>query len=209
MSKRLVKIAKELNVGTSTIVEYLTNAGFEVENKPTAKISEEMYAELTKQFSTSMELKEKADQLIIGNTKKEEETIVAPPPPPPTPEPVAEKPTPVVEEDVIQVEKPELKVKVIGKVNLDPPKPKAEPKEETPAPPVEKKDPIPEKEASQGEPAPPEEMVRAETPQLKGLKVLGKIDSDKLAKPKPKEKPAPAAPNVEEAKKKKIQREYI
>ena len=203
MSKRLVKIAKELNVGTSTIVEYLTNAGFEVENKPTAKISEEMYAELTKQFSTSMELKEKADQLIIGNTKKEEETIVAPPPPPPTPEPVAEKPTPVVEEDVIQVEKPELKVKVIGKVNLDPPKPKAEPKEETPAPPVEKKDPIPEKETSQGEPAPPEEMVRAETPQLKGLKVLGKIDSDKLAKPKPKEKPAPAAPNVEEAKKKR------
>ena len=203
MSKRLVKIAKELNVGTSTIVEYLTNAGFEVENKPTAKISEEMYAELTKQFSTSMELKEKADQLIIGTTKKEEETIVAPPPPPPTPEPVAEKPTSVVEEEVIQVEKPELKVKVIGKVNLDPPKPKAEPKEEPPVPPVEKKDPIREKETSQGEPAPPEEMVRAETPQLKGLKVLGKIDSDKLAKPKPKEKPAPVAPKVEEAKKKR------
>lgn len=203
MSKRLVKIAKELNVGTSTIVEYLTNAGFEVENKPTAKISEEMYAELTKQFSTSMELKEKADQLIIGTTKKEEETKVAPPPPPPTPEPVAEKPTPAVEEEVIQVEKPELKVKVIGKVNLDPPKPKAEPKEEPPVPPVEKKDPIREKETSQGEPAPPEEMVRAETPQLKGLKVLGKIDSDKLAKPKPKEKPAPVAPKVEEAKKKR------
>jgi translation initiation factor IF-2 len=203
MSKRLVKIAKELNVGTSTIVEYLTNAGFEVENKPTAKISEEMYAELTKQFSTSMELKEKADQLIIGTTKKEEETIVAPPPPPPTPEPVAEKPTPAVEEEVIQVEKPELKVKVIGKVNLDPPKPKAEPKEEPPVHPVEKKDPIREKETSQGEPAPPEEMVRAETPQLKGLKVLGKIDSDKLAKPKPKEKPASAAPKVEEAKKKR------
>ena len=43
MAKRLVKIAKELNVGTSTIVEHLTNNGFEIENKPTAKISDEMY----------------------------------------------------------------------------------------------------------------------------------------------------------------------
>ena len=38
MPKRLVKVAKELNVGTSTIVEYLNNNGFEVSNKPTAKI---------------------------------------------------------------------------------------------------------------------------------------------------------------------------
>ncbi len=46
-------------------------------------------------------------------------------------------------------------------------------------------------------------MVRAKTPQLKGLKVLGKIDSDKLTKPKPKEKPAPPVKRADEAKKKR------
>ena len=38
MARRLVKIAKELNVGTATIVEYLTSNGFEIENKPTGLI---------------------------------------------------------------------------------------------------------------------------------------------------------------------------
>ncbi|MCB0644879.1 MAG: hypothetical protein KDC44_24705, partial [Phaeodactylibacter sp.] len=67
MSKRLVKVAKELNVGTATIVEFLTNNGYSIENKPTAKISEEMESELVKEFRGSIAIKEKADQLIIGN----------------------------------------------------------------------------------------------------------------------------------------------
>jgi len=213
MSRRLVKIAKELNVGTSTIVEFLTEAGFEVENKPTAKISDEMYVELTKQFSKSIEVKERADKLIMGAAKKPEAERIAPPPPTITPSPPKEEAETVVEtpvEEVIIREKPEIGVKVIGKVDLTPPeKPKA-PKEE------EKKEKeeivetiveVPEEEVViDGEKAPEEEvMLRAETPQLKGLKVLGKIDSDKLAKPKPKEKPAPAKPKreSEEAKKKR------
>ncbi len=67
MAKRLVKIAKELNVGTTTIVEHLNNNGFEIENKPTAKISDEMYVELLKEFQKSIAIKEKADYLVIGN----------------------------------------------------------------------------------------------------------------------------------------------
>ncbi len=91
MAKRLVKIAKELNVGTTTIVEHLLGAGFEIENKPTAKISEEMYNELLKQFSSSIAVKEQADQLILGSRMGKEEAEVAtlekiaPPPPPPEP----------------------------------------------------------------------------------------------------------------------------
>jgi len=34
---RLVKIAKELNVGTSTIVDFLKGKGYEIENKPQQK----------------------------------------------------------------------------------------------------------------------------------------------------------------------------
>ncbi len=67
MTKRLVKIAKELNVGTTTIVDYLNNHGFDIENKPTAKITNEMYDELLKEFQTSIAIKEEASKLTIGN----------------------------------------------------------------------------------------------------------------------------------------------
>ena len=69
MSKRLVKIAKELNVATSTIVEHLTEKGFEVENKPTAKLNDEMYNELLREFSDFIEEKEKADAVVIGTSR--------------------------------------------------------------------------------------------------------------------------------------------
>ncbi len=67
MERRLIKIAKELNVGTQTIVDHLNHNGFDVENKPTAKITDEMYSVLLKEFQKSLNDKEKADQMIIGN----------------------------------------------------------------------------------------------------------------------------------------------
>lgn len=66
MTKRLVKIAKELNVGTTTIVDYLNKSGFSIENKPTAKITEEMYGVLLKEFQKSIAIKEEASKLVIG-----------------------------------------------------------------------------------------------------------------------------------------------
>src|SRR5690606_27401603 len=70
MSKRLVKVAKELNVGTGSIVDFLANSGFEVDNKPTAKVSEEMYDLLVQEFRGSMNVKEQADQLVIGTSRQ-------------------------------------------------------------------------------------------------------------------------------------------
>ena len=104
MAVRLVKIAKELNVGTATIVDFLVGSGFEIENKPTSKVSDEMHDALLKEFSNSMAVKEKADQLVIGNRKEEPKQEVAPPPPPP-PEPI--KPVEVVKEPVVEQPKVE------------------------------------------------------------------------------------------------------
>jgi len=231
MAKRLIKIAKELNVGTATIVDFLNENGFEIDNKPTSKVSDDMYDALLKEFSSSMAVKEKADQLIIG-TRQEEKTVevIAPPPPPPPPPPIIkkeEKPVekvleePVVEPEVVSdpeqisppveekkeeeviratIEKKELKV--VGKIDLDATKPKPKKKEtksvkdkepEQKAPPVIKKE-EPEVIATK---APPEEMVRAETPQLQGLKIQGKIDIAKFDKPEKKkdDKPAAGQPN--------------
>jgi translation initiation factor IF-2 len=67
MERQLIKVAKELNVGMETLVRFLTEKGFEVENKPIAKISDDMYGTLVKKFSDSMAEKQKADQIVIGN----------------------------------------------------------------------------------------------------------------------------------------------
>lgn len=181
MAIRLVKIAKELNVGTSTIVDFLKGKGYEIDNKPTAKISEEMHDELLKEYSNSMAVKEKADSLIIGSRyaeEKKEEVVKtpimkSPPPPPPA---VKEVVPPVVE---------------VPKV------------EEKPVP-----DPVVEEKGEEAAPAevPTETEKDVEKPKLQGLNVQGKIDLDAINKPKKtikeEDKPAPKVdkPKVEEPK---------
>lgn len=225
MAERLVKVAKELNVGLSTIVDYLVSKGFAIENKPTSLVSDEMYDELRKEFRSSMAEKEKADQIVIGRMYSKDEAKPEAAKPvfsipklgdlgKPTPPPVEEKPE-VVEpalvqeetEEVFTTEKPELpKLKVVGKIDLDKPKKKSVKKEE---PEPEETKPVEEVKIEETPEAPkeqvaapaPEEveeevMHRAETPQLKGLKILGKIDTSKLdasTKPKKTEKPQQAA----------------
>jgi cold shock CspA family protein len=54
---RLIKAANTLNVATSTIVSFLIEEGYEVENKPTEKLSEEQYNLVQVEFSGSADLK--------------------------------------------------------------------------------------------------------------------------------------------------------
>ena len=264
MAQRLVKVAKELNVGTTTIVEFLAKVGHEIDNKPTAKISDEMYNELLKEFQNSAAIKEKADQLVIGtrSTPKKEEapkkeisftppTAPTPPPPPveePISEPVLEEP-PIQEEETIIPPEPEVEEQVVeepettpteevieattspklhltikGKIDLDKKKPKAkkkekkepkkEPKVKEEIAPIAEKTPTPSEEPIKAEavkdettntespPKESEEMVRAKTPQLKGLKILGKIDADKL-KPAKKKKTTKTAKTTDTTKKRR------
>ncbi|MBK8041358.1 MAG: hypothetical protein IPK21_01090 [Haliscomenobacter sp.] len=76
MTKSLVKIAKELNVGTTTIVEFLNNSGFDIDNKPNAKITDEMYARLLKEFQRSIDDKEASKHVNIGVRSKGSEQEV-------------------------------------------------------------------------------------------------------------------------------------
>ena len=158
MSKRLVKVAKELNVGTSTIVEFLNENGFEIDNKPTSKVTEEMETLLQQEYSKSIAIKEQADSMTIGlrpplnkeAAAAEESVVVAPPPPPPPPpveEPIAEEEAKPKEE----TKKPVTGLKIKGKIDLDE---KGEPVRES------KEEPIAEEEAAPKESAPPEEISK-------------------------------------------------
>ena len=64
-SFRLNKVAKDLNVGIQTLVEYLAKKGHQVEPSPNTKISEEQYELLATAFQGERKVKEEADKIEL------------------------------------------------------------------------------------------------------------------------------------------------
>ncbi len=71
-SIKLFKAAKELNIGTGTIVDFLASKGYKIEKQPNAKIEGEMYDALLKEFQVDKIIKEEAKQISIGKIRREE-----------------------------------------------------------------------------------------------------------------------------------------
>ncbi|NBB88609.1 MAG: translation initiation factor IF-2 [Bacteroidetes bacterium] len=166
MAKRLVKIAKELNVGVATIVDHLNENGFEIDNKPTAKVSDEMHAELLRAFESSISVKEQADKITLGYNKgKQEEPKEEPPKAEPEEKPASDETPADAEKE---------KKKSGASDDSD-----------------EKKD----ESSKEKEKTKKEDNGR----QVKGPKVVGKIDLDKKKKEEEKKKKA-----AEEKKKKDL-----
>src|SRR5688572_24392191 len=122
---RLNQAAKTLNIGISSVVEFLTLKGFDIENKPTAKITQEQFKLLLKAFESSvadkLEALEKVKKAPEPEFKKPETPApaktevkpaaaapVAPAPvPAPAPTPAATPaPTPAAETPAAPEEKP-------------------------------------------------------------------------------------------------------
>lgn len=61
--KRLSKVARELNVGISTIVEFLAGKGHEIEAKPNTKIDDDQYGILLAEYMPDKAAKEKSQEL--------------------------------------------------------------------------------------------------------------------------------------------------
>jgi translation initiation factor IF-2 len=72
---RLSQVARNLNVGTSTIAEHLVAKGFNIENNPNSKITVEQYNMLLKEFESSAIDKKEASGLTIG-TKRGDSVVV-------------------------------------------------------------------------------------------------------------------------------------
>lgn len=219
--KQLIQVGRELGVGLETIHEYLVKKGYDIDYKPNAKVTEEMFDALVEHFQADIAIKNKAEQILIGSkpapAKVEEKQEVKPKTPISQPEETPAAEIPVVPEPapetavVTKVEPEPVKLKVVDKIDLDQinkkpaPKPKVpEQKVVEPKAPEPKKEKLPEKpipptpkpEASAAEPVSDteSEMFRAAAPTLKGLKIMGKIDTDKISKPaRKKEEPKPEA----------------
>ncbi|TDQ09367.1 translation initiation factor IF-2 [Pedobacter metabolipauper] len=167
----LFKAVKELNVGIATAVEFLEKKGFSVENKPTTKLSRDMYNALLKEFQGDKIVKEEANQIVIGKIRRDEPEVT---------ERVAEAPRKNVE-----FENEGILIKNLHSYT----------------PPVEKvKEEAPVKPAAPVTSAPVEKAEeKAEDGSLPGVKIVGKINLDELnSKVRPvKKEETPAAPAPE------------
>jgi len=74
-STRLSKAAREFNIATSTIVEFLMKKGFQVDPNPNSRITPEMYALLLKEFQSEKQVKEEAQKIGIDHAGRK--TITA------------------------------------------------------------------------------------------------------------------------------------
>lgn len=202
---RLMAAAKEFNIGTNTLIEFLVSKNFSADDlKPTSKLTVDMYRVLQSEFQQDKAAKQKAEQVDLPkgasaeqkkkkdeedlSIKKKEEKIKAP---------VEEKPAAaevkkeeLVEEtktpqaSVTKIDAPELEgPKILDKIDLDnidsstrPKKSKKKPEEE---PKEEPKIPS-AKNKKEEEPAP----VVEQKPEVIVPPQIENIQADKLSGPK-------------------------
>ena len=190
MTIRLNKVTRDLNVGITTVVEFLQKKGYTIEASPNAKITEEQYAVLVKEFSTDKNLKiesekfsqerqnkdrNKASISIEGfESKKEKEEVVK----------------------TVIPEEARPKLKQVGKIDLDNLNKKTAPKVVEPAAKVIEQTP-------KAEPVVEKVVERKETPQPQKETPKPVVVEEK--KPEPAPQPAPA-PVLEEKKEPKIEK---
>ncbi len=73
---RLSKVAKEFNLSLGKIVEFLATKGKPVDNNPNAKIGNEEYVLLQKEFSSDKNAREEAEQVSQNISKVKRDNIV-------------------------------------------------------------------------------------------------------------------------------------
>ena len=183
-----------MNVGITTVVEFLQKKGYTVEANPNTKITEEQYAVLVKEFSTDKNLRLESERFIQERQNKERKASVAIDG---YEEKEAEKSK---AEEIIKTVVPEEarpKFKPVGKIDLDSlnrhPQPAAreEKKVEEVKPVVKPKveeTPAPVAPAS----APQPEVVKEEPKPVVVEKVV-----EEVKKEEPKVEPAPVPEKVE------------
>ena len=69
---RLKTIAKELNVGVNTIVEFLHKKGYVIDANPNTKIDSGQYAMLIKEYSSDMMAKKQMEKQVEIDKKRKE-----------------------------------------------------------------------------------------------------------------------------------------
>ena len=72
---RLSKIAREFNVGISTIVDFLHKKGHNIDVDPNSKVAPELYDLLVKEYSSDLDEKKKSEKFSLKNLREKKESI--------------------------------------------------------------------------------------------------------------------------------------
>ena len=64
MSIKLIRVTRDLNVGITTVVDFLNKKGHQVESNPNTKISDEQYALLVKEFGDGLQNAVRDNQVV-------------------------------------------------------------------------------------------------------------------------------------------------
>ena len=192
--QRFNKVLRELNISLDRAVEFLANKGIDIDHRPTAKISQEVYTILSGEFQTDKSKKVASKE--IGEEKRKEKVEIRL-----ALEKEAEQKRLEDEARKAEIFKTESEKisgpKMVGKIDIDPqPEVKEEAPVEAAAPESENKEVV-------------DEVIKG-SKKLKGLKQVGKIDVEPKEKPAAKkkevvkpvepakeEKPAPKEPVLE------------
>ena len=175
MPKKLSKVIQELNVGSTTIEEFLRKKGVEIETNINARIPDEVYDMLITHFRPDMEQKKKSSE-----QKKEKAKDKAP-----------------VE---IETRVPGPKPKVLGRIDLATGKPVVDkPAPAKPAPVVEAPAPVEEKKPEPApEPVKPAPVEVAPAPVEETKPEPAPAEEPAPVAQQPQEQPAEVAPQPQE-----------
>lgn len=212
---RLVNIAKELNLGITTIAEHLGKKGYKIDPKPTTKLTEEMYRLLLRDFQQDKAIKDEATQINLGGKSKKDtvvnEEIIS------NAEKIAKEEEVLIknlgsknviekEEEIKRSEPEKLKgPKVVGKIDVEPKKKEATEEPITTEDKVDKEENKPEEVKEQKEEEEKEEFVERKVEKLKGTTLIGKIE----LKQEPERKPVASSSFTPGEKKKRKRKIFI
>lgn len=202
--KRLSKVARELNVGISTIVDFLGKNGVEISTNPNTKIEPAVYEQLLGEFEKSKTVKEKVNE--VRTEKEIQKELLAK-------KRLAEKEAREKAQKAKEEEEAQQTgLKVLGKIDLPGAKSKKEnsdvvSKKEEPTKAEEPSADVAEEREEKTETV---ETVKAEAEKKTGPNVIGKIDlpakhkksKKKVDDKKPLKKQTP--PKKEEIKKEEV-----
>ena len=198
MSSKLIKIAKELNVGIETLAEFLQKKGFDAKPSPNYAVDDEQEEILNREFNSDRKLKKESEKVTQQRREKSKNESVA-----------IEGYEKEIKTEVPAEQQP--KMTILGKINLDEvgKKPKNKSQEQNAAAPKneqkpaeasanasvannETSAPVVNKDASDRPAAQNNEVFEISKPTISNnINVVGKIDLDALnqqTRPKKKNK---------------------
>ena len=192
MAIKISKVIKDLNVGRQTIADFLLKKGIEIDDNINARIQDDVYEMLVKEFKPDMDLKNKSEKMANERQKEKAKYSAA-----------------KAESREIKTEVPGQKPTFLGKIDLEsagkpksakPAEPAPEVKEEKPAVEAKKEEPAKVSNAPKAKAVPepePEPVKEEPKAEIQPAEIETKAEMPQPEPEIPAEEPETSVPEVE------------